>query len=232
MIFPVLGKVTFRQSYNENRGKHRHTGVDIQAPKMTPIVAPFSGVIGVKNYSFWITGDNGWRVLGTHLNDDTPGTTDGSSKWDYMFAGNIYHGAKVKAGQLIGYVGDSTDATGPHLHFELHGPKGIRDPFYSLKTSQVITSPRPNIPWPRRKPRKDEELWIVSPRGNNGKALYVLITAREIGGKVTVDTWPNFASVLVPKNELPFLESTKLVGLYISRKGNTFVANSSVIYKY
>lgn len=83
MIFPVLGPVRMTSGFNDHRGTHRHTGMDIVAPKMAPIVAPFSGILGMKPNSFWIWGDDGWGVLGTHLNDDTPGTRDNRGARDF-----------------------------------------------------------------------------------------------------------------------------------------------------
>lgn len=143
LVFPVLGKAHWRASYNENWGSHRHTGCDLRAPKLSPIVAPLSGTLGFKPQTFWIVREDGWGCLGTHLNDDTPGTRDGKANLDFMFAPNLFSGMKVQAGQLLGYVGDSGDARGPHLHFELHSPDGIRDPSPSLRQAQHNNSPLP-----------------------------------------------------------------------------------------
>lgn len=148
MIFPVLGKPRWGNDYGNDRGTHLHTGIDIKAPKMTPIVAPIDGILGLKRNSFWIWNPKGYAVLGTHLNNDTPGTNDNKGNFDYMFAPNLQAGKEVKMGQLIGYVGDSGDATAPHLHFELYanGPgttmKRIRNPYFSLLNAQVISEPR------------------------------------------------------------------------------------------
>ena len=133
----------WRASYNEDWGTHRHTGCDLIAPKFTPIVAPFAGTFGFKPQTFWIVREDGWGCLGTHLNDDTPGTRDGKANLDFMFAPNLVPGESVEEGQLIGYVGDSGDANGPHLHFELHGPDGMRDPAPSLREARRLTKSIP-----------------------------------------------------------------------------------------
>ena len=143
MVFPVLSTVRWRASYNEDWGTHRHTGCDLIAPKLTPIIAPFAGTLGFKPQTFWIVCDDGWGCLGTHLNDDSPGTRDGKANLDFMFAPNLVPGDSVEEGQLIGYVGDSGDANGPHLHFELHGPDGMRDPAPSLREARRLTKPTP-----------------------------------------------------------------------------------------
>lgn len=146
MVFPVPHATRWRASYNEDWGTHRHTGCDVVAPKLSPIVAPFAGVLGFKPQTFWIVRDDGWGCLGTHLNDDTPGTNDNKANPDFMFAPNLVPGERVRAGQLIGYVGDSGDADGPHLHFELHSPEGMRDPAPSLKEASRVPAPLPLVP--------------------------------------------------------------------------------------
>jgi len=141
MTFPLLGNRRWRASYNEDWGTHRHTGCDLPAPKLTPIVAPFSGTLGFKPQTFWIVREDAWGCLGTHLNDDTPSTADNKANPDFMFAPSLYSGDRVVEGQLIGYVGDSGLADGPHLHFELHGPEGLRDPAPSLRVAHHRTQP-------------------------------------------------------------------------------------------
>lgn len=147
MIFPVIAQVRMDNGYNEERGKFRHTGIDIRGPKMSPVVAPIAGVLGFKKYSFWIYGDDGWAVLGTHLNDDNIGKHDHAASTDLMFAPDLVPGQRIHSGQFIGYLGESGDATAPHLHFELYEPGAgatmtrIRNPWASLKAAQLITSP-------------------------------------------------------------------------------------------
>src|SRR5579859_8225206 len=122
LIFPLVGACHWGNDYNVSRGRYRHTGIDIKAPKWTPIVAPFKGTLGMKRESFWIYGDNGWAILGTHLNDDEPGHPSHKGGRDVMFSPTLEPGQTVQAGQFIGYVGESGNATGPHLHFELYAP--------------------------------------------------------------------------------------------------------------
>ena len=102
----------------------RHEGVDILAPKMTPVYAAADATVswlGSSCCSVFLLHDDGWQTWYIHLNNDTPGTDDGLG---WGIAEGIVPGARVTAGQLIGWVGDSGNAedTAPHLHFELHAP--------------------------------------------------------------------------------------------------------------
>ncbi|MBS1718219.1 MAG: M23 family metallopeptidase [Armatimonadetes bacterium] len=149
MIFPVIGAVRFKDGYGERRANLLHTGIDILAPKMSPIVAPISGVIGFKMNpcSFWIYGDDGFAVLGTHLNDDNPGTKDHAGNRDVAFAPGLRPFRRVERGQFIGYVGTSGDATSPHMHFEIYAPgngrtqERLRNPMPSLAAATKISTP-------------------------------------------------------------------------------------------
>ena len=162
LIFPVLGPCRWSDTYDVERGAHRHTGTDIAASKMTPIVAPFSGILGLKRESFWIYGDSGWAMLGTHLNDDDLGTNNHRATRDAMFAPDLVAGQHVEAGQFIGYLGASGDATGPHLHFEIYTPGSgstlprIRNPFPSLKHARMIAHPTAVLPQADQKPDPGE----------------------------------------------------------------------------
>ncbi len=206
MVFPVVNATGYRNSFNDMRSGFRHTGIDIQAPKMRPIVAPFSGRINFKIYSFWIYGDNGYRCLGTHLNDDTPGSNDGRNNMDFMFAPNLRPGDRVQMGQLIGYVGNSGDATGPHLHFEIHGPKGIRNPYFSLKSGQKLSGPRFPLTRASDRPSAGQTRFEACFRGYNTKTnnMNVIAVAKQLpNGAVTTYAKPTFVNINVRPEVAP-----------------------------
>jgi hypothetical protein len=150
MYFPIQGGATYRDNFGDPRSGHSHAGIDIMQPKMTPVLAVASGYVGWMHdgtdpsrpcCAFDLNHDDGWESWYIHLNNDTPGTDDGLG---WGFAPGIERGARVEAGQLIGWVGDSGNAenSGSHLHFELHQPGGIViNPFDSLNAATVLNAP-------------------------------------------------------------------------------------------
>jgi murein DD-endopeptidase MepM/ murein hydrolase activator NlpD len=208
MIFPVLGDVRWHNTYNADRGSFRHTGVDIGAPKMRPVLAAVSGRLGLKPNSFWIVGEGyaaGYTILGTHLNDDNLGTNDGQGGRDLMFAPNLRSGDRVIAGQLIGYVGDSGNATGPHLHFELHGPTGLLDPTPSLHMAQRLQRARPVLLHPKRRPNRGEIRVDGVPRWFNPKTriLRLQLVARQTSdGRAQAYSFPTRVALKLSQRQI------------------------------
>ncbi len=128
-----LGQVRWTDTWGAPRsGGRSHVGVDIIGPKMTKLVAAADGTITWMRHDssrgniIYLTDDDGWQYTYIHINNDTPGTDDGANHYDQAFAPGIERGVRVKAGQLIAYMGDSGNAewTVPHLHFEIVSPDG------------------------------------------------------------------------------------------------------------
>lgn len=109
-----------------------HHGVDIAAPRGTPVRAAgggkvvFSGVQGGYGRVIIIQHSKRYRTLYAHL------------KRNY-----VKKNQRVRRGQRIGKVGSSGRSTGPHLHFEVQENGEARDPmsFLSRKT-RVVLNPR------------------------------------------------------------------------------------------
>ncbi len=107
--------------------EHWHEGIDIFAPRGTPLVATERGVITkvgngrLGGLKFWLAGESGTEWYYAHLDSFAPGLVDG---------------AVVEAGDLLGYVGNTGNAVGtpPHLHLQMH-PDGGRpvNPYPLLK---------------------------------------------------------------------------------------------------
>jgi Peptidase family M23 len=155
LIFPVVGTVAYHDDFGEPRAGGPHQGIDILAARRSPAVAAEAGTV-----KFWTTsvsagcmlylhGDSGTTYLYIHLNNDLTARNDnrGSCVAGTAYAPGLKDGARVAAGQLVGFVGDSGDADGihPHLHFELHpsGGKAV-DPYSWLQTGQhlLFAAPR------------------------------------------------------------------------------------------
>lgn len=134
MVLPLLGEHPLIDSWNDSpEGSERlHLGIDISAGRMTPLVAMTDSTVSVIRHSnegaegnmVILTDSAGWMYLYIHLNNDSPGTTDNSNQPEFAFAAGLEVGSAVGAGELIGYVGDSGNATGPHLHFAMKDPSG------------------------------------------------------------------------------------------------------------
>ena len=153
IIFPVLGGVSYRNDYGEPRmGGRTHEGNDLMAEKMRPLLAAVDGKISflTANEATWgwslsILDDSGYEYNYLHLNNDNPGTDDGSGGYNNAFAPGIKLGVTVKKGEVVGYLGDSGNAetTPPHLHFEIReaGSGTAINPYDSLKNAQVLNTP-------------------------------------------------------------------------------------------
>ncbi len=225
IIFPLIGKTTFRDDYNAQRSGFKHTGIDMRAAKMTPIIAPFSGIFGFKEHSFWIYAKNGWRCLGTHLNDDTPGTQDGKNDFDFMFAADLKFGDYVTAGQFIGYVGDSGDATAPHLHFELYAPEGIRNPYNALMKATRLEKPKPSISYGFAPPEPGVERFDVCKRSwNQATNTFTgqLVSKQYSTGDTLVVTQPKkveftFPGSVVPQSAIDAWPTDRPCAIYFRR---------------
>jgi murein DD-endopeptidase MepM/ murein hydrolase activator NlpD len=124
-------------------GGRRHKGNDLMAPKMTQVYAAADGVVvtvsdgSSSGRYLTIEHAEGWSTTYMHLNNDDPGTDNGSADWSLTLAPGVEEGAAVIAGQLIGYVGDSGNAewTGSHTHFELRLNNRAIDPYSILVES-------------------------------------------------------------------------------------------------
>ena len=172
MVYPLLGTSTLTDSFGDPRGGGRsHAGVDILAERMTPVVAVADGEVswvhderGGNCCDVALVHEDGWRSRYIHLNNDTPGTDDGRA---VGIAPGVRVGARLKAGEVIGWVGDSGNAeeTVSHLHFELRRPDGSPvDPYPSLVAAR---QGRSLVPEPRAERREEPRgaLWRWLGRG-------------------------------------------------------------------
>lgn len=111
--WPVTGRLSgVFGSQRVLNGKPRspHRGVDVAAPAGTPVVAPSPGVVTLLHRDMFFTGvtvmlDHGFGV---------------SSVYAHLADATVADGEAVAAGEVIGHVGMSGRATGPHLHWGVY----------------------------------------------------------------------------------------------------------------
>jgi murein DD-endopeptidase MepM/ murein hydrolase activator NlpD len=111
--FPILGAHEFGGSagrFGAGRSGHTHQGQDTMAACGTPLVAARGGTVQYSGYQY---------AAGNYVVIDGKGTT-----LDFMYAhlaepSPLKTGETVRTGQPIGIVGDTGDASGCHLHFEI-----------------------------------------------------------------------------------------------------------------
>jgi murein DD-endopeptidase MepM/ murein hydrolase activator NlpD len=116
--FPILGSHEYGISagrFGAGRSGHTHEGQDVMAACGTPLVAARGGTVQYAGYQ---------SAAGNYIVIDGRGTSN-----DFMYAhlaepSPLQTDDTVRTGQPIGVVGDTGDATGCHLHFEMWGAPG------------------------------------------------------------------------------------------------------------
>lgn len=111
-IWPVSGRVSGRfgrqRIYNGTPGAP-HSGTDIAVAQGTPILAPVGGTVVFADPDLYLTG-------GTILIDHGHGL---GSNFLHLSRLDVQVGQRVEQGDIIGAVGATGRATGPHLHWGL-----------------------------------------------------------------------------------------------------------------
>ncbi len=127
---PIIeGRITSHYgTVRPNINQRAHNGIDLAAARGTPVHAPAGGVVLVAttnyepapNYGSVIVLDHGdgWQTLYAHLDSV-----------------DVTVGERVASGQSIGRLGSTGQATGPHVHVEVHHQGTRVDP------ASVIASP-------------------------------------------------------------------------------------------
>ena len=129
-VFPVYGPASFSDDFGSARADTGwHHGNDVFAPLGAPVLAVTDGTVFLVGWNtiggnrFWLRDMQGNEFYYAHLSAFSPLARDG---------------AHVKAGDVIGFVGNTGDAAGTptHLHFEIHpaallsmGYDGVIDPY-------------------------------------------------------------------------------------------------------
>ncbi|WIH03702.1 M23 family metallopeptidase [Xanthomonas translucens pv. graminis] len=128
-IWPVQGRISGRfgnaRVYNGQPGAG-HSGMDIAVPTGTPVKAPAAGVITFAAPDLYLTG-------GTVLLDHGYGV---SSNFLHLSRIDVKVGDRIAQGQVLGAVGATGRATGPHLHWGMNWFDVRIDPLLVLERSK------------------------------------------------------------------------------------------------
>jgi murein DD-endopeptidase MepM/ murein hydrolase activator NlpD len=138
-VFPVYGPASFSDDFGAARADTGwHHGNDIFAPLGAPVLAVTDGTLFLVGWNtiggnrVWLRDVQGNEFYYAHLS---------------AFSPLARNGAHVKAGDVIGFVGNTGDAAGTptHLHFEIHptallgmGYDGVIDPYPYLLAWQKL----------------------------------------------------------------------------------------------
>ena len=120
-LWPVPGYGTVSQGYDATK----HTGIDISAEQGVAVIAAADGT--VSHVQTWdgstTTGDQSYgnMVQITHADERT-------TLYAHLSKVLVSSGDSVSAGETIGYVGDTGNADGAHLHFEVRQSGQTVDP--------------------------------------------------------------------------------------------------------
>ncbi|GAB2657169.1 M23 family metallopeptidase [Arenimonas aestuarii] len=111
--WPLQGRISgvygSQRIYN-GTPRSPHSGLDVAAPEGTPIRAPAAGVVTFADAGLYLTG-------GTVLLDHGHGV---SSNFLHLSQLDVAVGERIEAGQVIGLVGATGRATGPHMHWGMN----------------------------------------------------------------------------------------------------------------
>lgn len=120
-IWPAKGPISGvygSQRILNGTPKAPHFGTDIAAPEGAPVVAPADGTVRLAETGFYLTGgtiiiDHGFGIYSSYL---------------HLSRVDVVPGEDVRQGDLIGAVGKTGRATGPHLHWGLNWNETRLDP--------------------------------------------------------------------------------------------------------
>jgi murein DD-endopeptidase MepM/ murein hydrolase activator NlpD len=175
-VFPVYGAASFSDDFAAARADTGwHHGNDIFAPAGAPVLAVADGELFLVGWNqiggqrLWLRDDQGNEFYYAHLS---------------AFSPVAFGGSRVRAGDVVGFVGTTGDAEGtpPHLHFEIHptqllglGYDGVVSPYEYLNA------------WQRLLDASFEEFeWKPRP-GRAPPAAAVLLDADDISSAPSLD---------------------------------------------
>ena len=132
LISPLQVPGELLAPFSQERTGYSHEGIDIRAAEGTPIYAIADGIVikaapdskGVEN--------GGGHMIFVDFGDGVEG------RYMHLSSYGVKAGDKVKAGQVIGFTGNTGDSSTPHLHFEYLIDGVAIDPAFIFEASGII----------------------------------------------------------------------------------------------
>lgn len=147
IIFPIIGPAQYGDDFGDPRPQGTHEGIDIVSAWKAPAVAAEAGKVALETNQragcmLRLYGLSGTEYVYIHLNNDLTPRNDSRGRCvpGVAYPKGLRTGARVTAGQPVGYVGNSGDAEGgqPHLHFEMHPGGVLTNPYPHLRRAQRL----------------------------------------------------------------------------------------------
>lgn len=184
---PLRSAYTVTSEHDEQRSppkykkSYRHQGIDLAIYQGAPVVATADGLITVNSKN-----DNSGNFV---MMDHGDGFT---SVYAHLLLASAGAGSRVKAGDVIGYVGSTGNSTGPHLHFEIRENGKSVDPrkYITFGPKAKLSTPDTTPPVADRAgdvPTKQTTGVPVSNVDENAKRL-----SKGGGGDGYIETSPGF----------------------------------------
>jgi murein DD-endopeptidase MepM/ murein hydrolase activator NlpD len=214
VLFPVVGGATYTDDYGQPRAGHAHEGNDLLAPKFRPVVAVEDGIAepyptASSGCLLYLTSKT-HEYLYVHLNNDSSTRQNVGCSEAYAPGVAGRHKVRVRAGQILGYVGNSGDAEGgpTHLHFEIHTVAGRPSDPYPIV--HVLPVPLFGVPLaPTRASRKAVATFALHLVGTYESARSVADGTRRIALDLSA------ATVTRPDGSVVAVRSTRRVVLLV-----------------
>lgn len=114
-------------------GRRSHKGIDMAGPIGTPIYATADGIVGrsqwVRGYGKYIEINHGNAI---------------QTRYGHMSRLNVKANARVKAGDLIGFMGSTGRSTGSHLHYEVRIAGQAVNPVPFMQSNDFLVAQKLN----------------------------------------------------------------------------------------
>ncbi len=132
LVSPLQQKGEVLAPFNQSRIGYFHQGIDIRAAEGTPIFASADGIVTkAAPDSKGITKGGGHMIFIDYGNGV-------EARYMHLSAYGVIAGDDVKAGDIIGFTGNTGDSSTPHLHFEYYIGGQAIDPAFIFEVSGII----------------------------------------------------------------------------------------------